>query len=66
LGATYLLEGQGFCFYYMFKRNLSGYHKIWGARENLGGTAPECFLVSTGLSKVKSKELFEGDATISC
>jgi len=50
----------------MFKRNLSGYHKIWGARENLGGTAPECFLVSTGLSKVKGKELFEGDATISC
>ena len=37
LGEQYIfLRGQDFCFYYIFKINLSGNNKIWRAQKNLG------------------------------
>ena len=38
----YMLGGQGFCFYFMFKIFFLGIIKFGGAQNNLGSTAPEC------------------------
>ena len=45
VGHNTFLGGQDFCFCYMFKTN------FWA--QNLGGTAPECPLVATGLGHMR-------------
>jgi len=42
-GENILVRRQDFSFYYMFKTNFSGHHKIWES------TAPECLPVTSGL-----------------
>jgi len=48
-GQNTFLGGQDFCFYYMYKTNLSGHNKVWETN-NFGDTVPECTPVATGLA----------------
>jgi len=39
-GAKYIFRGHDFCFYYIFKTNVSGNKKIWGSQKKFGGAVP--------------------------
>jgi len=59
VGHNTFLGGQDFCFYYMFKTNVSGRNKILGGTKKIGGTLLPNAPVAMGLHHTKM-DIFVG------